>query len=182
MQDAQHLVQRLVAVALALDHLEGDRAALGLHDLELPDGVVVVLEHVREEGARARTGPCEPMMIDCTRPSILPMRGSPRPHAQASFGIERLGQIADAIADERQAVVVEVGDDHLADLARRRRPAVLQHLDDVALADDVMARVRLALVGDAGELARAVLVEHLAAERLLDRPCASLRAASAPTR
>ena len=103
-------------------------------------------------------------MIDCTRPSMRPMRGSPRPQAHGVGVVHRLGQIADAIADERQAEVVEVGDHDLADLAGPGGRAVLEDLDDVALADDVVARVRLALVGDAGELAAAVLVEHPAAE------------------
>jgi len=42
-QHREHLAEHLLAVALALHDLEDDGAALFLHDLELPDGVVVVL-------------------------------------------------------------------------------------------------------------------------------------------
>src|SRR5262249_2496789 len=98
----------------------------------------------------------------------------PAPAGARLVGVERLGEIADAIADERQAVIVQIGDHHLADLTRRRWAAVLENLDDVAFADDVVTAMRLALVGDAAELARSVLVELLAAERLLDELAAAV--------
>ena len=72
------------------------------------------------------------------------------------------------VADERHATVVQVGDDHLADLAVRCRPAVPDHLHDVALGVHVVPAVRLALVCDAAEFAGAVLVEDAAAELPLD--------------
>ena len=80
----------------------------------------------------------------------------------------RHGEVAEVIADERHATVVQVGDDHLADLAVRGRPAVPDHLHDVALGVHVVAGVRLALVRDAAELARTVFVEDAAAELPLD--------------
>ena len=107
-----------------------------------------------------------PMMIDWARPcTVADQRQAAAARARAVGGG---GQIADRVADQRDAEVGEVGDHHLADLAGLRRPAVAHDLDDVRLGVDVVAVVRLALVRDAAELAAAVLVEHLGLKRLLD--------------
>ena len=100
-------------------------------------------------------------MIDWTRPSMLADARQARGRtSRGRSGPCASAEIADAIADERQAVVVEIGDDDLTDLAGSCGAAVSQDLDDVSFADDVMALVGFALVGDAGELARAIFVEN----------------------
>src|SRR5579884_1455368 len=81
--------------------------------------------------------------------------------ARAGFvRVERLGQIADSISNEWHTMIIQIGNHDLADFAGRRRFSVLQYLDDIALADDVMADVRFAFVGDTGEFARAIFVEY----------------------
>ena len=90
----------------------------------------------------------------------------PAPAWAAAAG--RHGEVAELVAEERDATVVQVGHEHLADLAVGCRPAVAYHLHDVALGVHVVSTVRLALVRDTAELPRAVLVEHAAAELPLD--------------
>src|SRR5207244_7834407 len=87
-----------------------------------------------------------------------------QPAPARATAARRHGEVAEMIAEERHATVVQVGHDHLADLAVRGGPAVPDHLHDVALGVHVVPAVRLALVRDAAELAGAVLVEDAAAE------------------
>src|SRR5690349_17541592 len=75
--------------------------------------------------------------------------------------VESFREIADSIANERHAEVVEVGDDDLSHFTGLRWPIVLEHLDDIGLRDGVVTCVRLALISYAREFSAAVLVEDL---------------------
>src|SRR5262249_4512721 len=133
--------------------------------------VIELLEVMREERAGEIT-PVRPP-DDGLDPPLDAAHARRPAAARARRGRgHRLGKIADAVADEGHAGVVEIGDHHLSDLPGLHRAPVAEDLDDVPLGHDVVALVRLALVGDARELAAAVLVEDLAAERLLDEPAA----------
>ena len=148
-----------------LDDAELHRTDVVLDDLVLADHVVVVLEEMSEE----RAGEIRAVLSDDDRLHAPLDPADPRQPAAARARlclVDRHCQIADTIADEGHAEVVEVGDDDLAELPGTGRYAVLQDLHDVALRDHVVTGVCLALVGDAGELPAPVLVEHAAPERL----------------
>jgi hypothetical protein len=136
--------------------------------------VIELPQVVREESAGqiAAVGPLDDGL---DAPFDLADARRAPPAAAGDRLVHRHREIADAIAKERHAEVVEVGDHHFAEFARLGRLSIAQDLDDVPLRHDMVPRVRLAFVRDAGELAAAVLVEHLASERRLDEPAALAR-------
>src|SRR5438876_2696048 len=139
---------------LAHDPEVHPRARL-LHDLVAKDGVLVLLEEVREEGGRNVAAiSAQHHALDAADDALEERQ--PAPAWAAAAG--RHGEVAELVAEERDATVVQVGHEHLADLAVGCRPAVAYHLHDVALGVHVVSTVRLALVRDTAELPRAVLV------------------------
>ena len=135
--------------------------------------MVEVLEVVGEEAA-GKVLPVGPL-DDRLDPALdLADERETAPTRARDARVDSDADISQPVANEGQAVVVQVRDHELAHLTGRDGLAVAEHLDDERLSDHVVPRVRRALVGDAGELAGPVLVEHLAAEGRLDQAAARL--------
>src|SRR5262249_54508378 len=79
--------------------------------------------------------------------------------------------IAGAIANQRDAKSVEVGDDHVPHFTALGRSTVGDHFDDVALRRDVMPIVRSAFVADSTTLGTAILAHGLAPGPCPNRRC-----------
>src|SRR5206468_2095639 len=169
----EDVLQYVVRVASCFGDPEGDRVRALLDHLVALDGVVEVLEVVGEEAA-GKVLPVGPL-DDRLDPALdLADERETAPTRARNARVDSDADISEPVANEGQAVVVQVRDHELAHLPGRDGLAVAEYLDDERLSDHVVPRVRRALVGDAGELAGPVLVEHPAAEGRLDQAAARL--------
>src|SRR5207245_10203522 len=85
-----------------------------LHDLVAQHRVLVLLEEVREEGGGdVPAVGSEDHPLDAADDPLEEREPAPARAATA----RRNGEVAEPVADERYAAVVEIGDQHLADLA-----------------------------------------------------------------